>query len=475
VLVHPEARLVEAASGIVLDGPELRERVGSVAAEYARTAPRGLVLARTPIDVPAVLRYLGALAAGFPVALLDPATTALADLIDRFEPSLVAGLAAPGPVQSEPPAGYRHMVRPELGPVWRRERPSAALPPHPDLAVLLTTSGSTGNPRLVRLSRAAVLANARAIVTALGLDGAEVAPTSLPLFYVYGLSVLNSHLSCGATVVIEPGGLLERGFWETAERYRITSLAAVPYQFEMLRRLRFAPSRYPSLRSLTTSGGRLPPEAAAEFGTRMAEAGGGLYRMYGMTEAAPRIAVLPPARLQEKLASVGLAVPGGRLSIRPPGGDLETAETTETTGADATGEVVYRGPNVMMGYAETAADLARGDDLGGVLHTGDLGHFDDEGFLYLTGRTARIGKVFGIRLNLDDVERMIGDDVPVAAVCRDDKIVIWTEDAAACRTVPLDLAERLRVHHSGFEVRAVDRLPLLGNGKIDYRALERHR
>jgi acyl-CoA synthetase (AMP-forming)/AMP-acid ligase II len=176
--------------------------------------------------------------------------------------------------------------------------------------------------------------------------------------------------------------------------------------------------------------------------------------------------VLPPARLQEKLASVGLAVPGGRLSIRPPAGGRET------TAAGVTGEVVYRGPNVMMGYAETAADLAGDDDLGGVLHTGDLGHFDDEGFLFLTGRTTRIGKVFGIRLNLDDIERMIGNGVPVAAVCQDDKIVIWTEDAAACRTVPADLAARLRVHHSGFEVRAVGRLPLLGTGKVDYRALE---
>ena len=453
MLVHAEARLVEAATGAVLGGPGLHDRVAAVAADYAGTAARGLVLARTPTDLPAVLRYLGALAARFPIALLDPATSALADLTRRFQPTLVVGLDAPGPVPAEPPGGYRRTVCPELGPVWYRARPSTAPPPHPRLALLLTTSGSTGNPRLVRLSRGAVLANARAIVAALGLTGAEVAPTSLPLFYVYGLSVLNSHLSCGATVVIEPRGLLERGFWDSAERYRATSLAAVPYQFEMLRRLRFTPESYPSLKTLTTSGGALPPEVAAEFGTRMAEAGGGLYRMYGMTEAAPRIAVLPPARLPDKPGSVGLPVPGGAVSI-------------------ADGEVVYTGPNVMMGYAETAADLARGDDLGGVLHTGDLGHFDDEGFLYLTGRTKRIGKIFGIRLNLDDIERMVGDGVPVAAVSQDDKIVIWTEDPDACRAGAVDLATRLRVHHSGFDVRAIDRLPLRPNGKVDYQALE---
>ncbi|HEX6470982.1 MAG TPA: AMP-binding protein [Streptosporangiaceae bacterium] len=453
-LVHTDARLVVGPTGEVLGGRALHARIDATAMAYAR-GPHGLVLARMPTDLPAVLRYLGAVAAGLPIALLDPASPALADLVARFRPALVVGLATPGPVPPAPPAGYLRATVPELGAVWRRA-PAAVEPPapHPDLALLLATSGSTGSPRLVRLSRTAVLANARSIVAALHLDGAEVAPTSLPLFYVYGLSVLNSHLTCGATVVLEPRGLLDRGFWEAAGRHRATSLAAVPYQFAMLRRLRFAPEDHPSIRSLTTSGGRLPPDVAVEYGTRMAAAGGGLYRMYGMTEAAPRIAVLPPARLLDRPGSVGLAVPGGRLST------------------DGGGQVVYHGPNVMMGYADTAPDLARGDDMGGVLATGDLGRIDDEGFLFLTGRTRRIGKVFGVRINLDDVERMVGEVAPLAAVCHGDKIVIWTEDAAACRRVPAELADRLRIHHSGFEVRAIDRLPLLPTGKIDYPALE---
>ncbi|GAB3865821.1 hypothetical protein GCM10027610_116700 [Dactylosporangium cerinum] len=179
----------------------------------------------------------------------------------------------------------------------------------------------------------------------------------------------------------------------------MTSLALVPSQYEMLRRLRFDPWRYPSLRTLTQAGGRLRAELVRDFHDRMASAGGRLFVMYGQTEAAPRLTTLPADRLAEKLGSVGPAVPGGRLTVRLEDG-------TETTEPGVVGEVLYRGPNVMMGYAETAADLARGDEQGGLLETGDLGHLDEEGYLFIDGRLKRFGKVFGVRLNLDDIERL---------------------------------------------------------------------
>jgi acyl-CoA synthetase (AMP-forming)/AMP-acid ligase II len=397
-----------------------------------------------------VTRYLGALAAHRPVALLDPglARAALLDLIERYTPALVTG------VRDAPPAGYRAEDVAGLGPVWSR-RARDGVEPHPDLALLLTTSGSTGNPKLVRLSRDAVLANADAIARSLGITGAEVAPTTLPFFYTYGLSVLNSHLLRGATVVLETTGILQRDFWAAVRTHGVTSLAAVPYQYEMLRRLRFDPAGYPALRTLTQAGGRLRSELVADFAGRMTAAGGRLFVMYGQTEATARMAVLPPERIADKLGSAGLPIPGGSLSV-------------------VDGEVVYRGPNTMMGYAATAADLARGDDLGGVLHTGDLGHLDDEGFLFLTGRCKRIGKVFGVRVNLDDVEGALAPHGAVAAVAGDDRIHVFVEgaDAAVARAVRGELADRLDTHFSGLDVRGLDRLPLLPTGKVDYRSLE---
>lgn len=438
-LLHPRARVIDAVTGDALHP----DQVDAAAAGFARRPP-GVVFALTPTEVDAVALYLGALAARRPIALLDPDLPhpVLLALVERFAPVLVTG------ARTAPPDGYRA----EEG-RWVRETP--AVEPHPDLGLLLTTSGSTGNPKLVRLSRAAVLANAAAIGETLGITADDVAPTTLPLFYTFGLSVLNSHLLRGATVVLERGGILQRDFWTAVGTHGVTSVAAVPYQYEMLRRLRFDPARYPTLRTLTQAGGRLRPELVEDFAGRMAAAGGRLFVMYGQTEATARMAVLPPDRIADKLGSAGLPIPGGSFSI-------------------AAGEIVYTGPNTMMGYAESAEDLARGDDLGGVLHTGDLGRLDDEGFLFLTGRLKRIAKVFGVRVNLDDVERTLATHGAVAAVAGDDRLHVFVEGLPADSTqvVQKELVTWLDTHFTGVDVRGIDALPLLPTGKIDYRSLE---
>jgi acyl-CoA synthetase (AMP-forming)/AMP-acid ligase II len=404
-LLHPGARVIDAATGETLTAA----MVDAAAEELG--ASRGVVFLPISTTVTDIARYLAALRTGRPVVLLDPDGDNT-HWAERFATDEV----------------------------------------HPDLALLLTTSGSTGNPKLVRLSAGAVLTNAGQIADVLDITADDVAITTLPLFYSYGMSVLNSHLLRGATVILERTGIMQRDFWAAVVEHDVTSMAFVPYQYEMLRRLRFDPAKYPALRTLTQAGGRLRAELVSDFAQRMATVEGSLYVMYGTTEAAPRMATLPPARLEEKLGSVGLALPGARFEI---------------SGDD---EVVYHGPNVMMGYAETAADLARGDELGGVLHTGDLGRLDDEGFLFITGRAKRIGKVFGVRINLDDVEKHF----PVAAVPGEDKLNVFAEGVTddEARELRTKIAEWLGTHFTGVVVRSIESLPLLPTGKVDYRALE---
>jgi acyl-CoA synthetase (AMP-forming)/AMP-acid ligase II len=400
-LLHPSARVLDAVTGETLT-EELIE------AEAAKLAGETLVILPIETTIASIARYLAALRLDKPVLLLDP-DGPHNEFAERFRTDEV----------------------------------------HPDLSVLLTTSGSTGNPKLVRLSRTAVETNAEQIAEALEIDGNEVAITTLPLFYSYGLSVLNSHLIRGATVVLERTGIVQRTFWNAAVEHQVTSMAFVPSQYEMLRRLRFDPAKYPALRTLTQAGGRLRTERVTEFADKMATVGGKLYVMYGQTEAAPRMATLPPDRLADKLGSVGQAMPGGEFVIEDD-------------------EVVYRGANVMMGYAETAGDLVKGDEQGGVLRTGDLGRLDDEGFLFITGRLKRMAKVFGVRINLDDVEK----NFPVAAVAGDDKLVVFVVDLDDETALRSKIAEWLGTHHTGVVVHRIEAMPLLPNGKTNYRALE---
>ncbi|QRP45856.1 AMP-binding protein [Amycolatopsis sp. FDAARGOS 1241] len=459
------ARLIDVAGGRTLAGDELDAEV-TRAMTALDDLPPGVLFARMSVDLASVLRYLGAFEAHRPVALIDPALDAdvLAGLITRFRPAAV--LAAP---EAPAPDGYEG-----VNGDWVRTS-ADGVEPHPDLAVLLPTSGSTGNPKLVRLSRGSLLANAEAIAEVLHIDGDEVAPTCLPLHYSYGLSVLNSHLLRGATVVIEPSGVLGRGFWDAVTEHGITSLSGVPYHYEMLRRLKFDPAKYPTLRTLTQAGGKLRDELVSEFNDKMLAVGGRMYVMYGQTEAAPRMTTVPAERLAEKIGSAGPALPGGAFAIRRDDG-------AETTHPKIVGEVVYRGPNVMMGYAEDEKGLAAGDECGGLLATGDLGYLDEDGFLFITGRLKRIGKVFGNRVSLDDLEQAVrqaavGIDV-VAAVAAGDKVVLFAElpegegAKAICKDAARALSDRLHLHTSGFDVRPIDTVPLLASGKIDYRSLE---
>jgi acyl-coenzyme A synthetase/AMP-(fatty) acid ligase len=468
-LVAASARIIDAATGAQLAGADLAGQVDLRADAY-RPLPAGVVFARSGLSVAAVLRYVGAFQAGRPVALLDPALqpAVLTDFIERFEPAAVVGIdeGGAGAELCELPQEYDETVHPVLGRTWVRRCAPAAVP-HPDLAVLLATSGSTGDPKFVRLSREAVLANARAIATALHIDGAEVAPTSLPMFYSYGMSVVNSHLAAGATLVLVDGGVLAREFWQAVDTHRATSLAAVPYHYEMLHRIRWQPGRHPSLRTLTQAGGKLRDELVLAYHEQISAAGGSFYVMWGCTEAAPRMSTLPAPDLPGSVGSVGPALSGGSFTVL-------TEEGVQTTAPHVTGEIVYRGPNVMMGYATGVADLARGDDQGGTLHTGDLGYLDERGFVWLKGRLRRFGKIFGIRVNLYDIEELVGAAGPAAAVSGPDRVVVYVEGIAddAAKALAERLSRRLKVHRSGIDVRRVEALPQLPNGKIDYRSLE---
>ena len=459
---HPRRQiaLIEPANGERVRYGELLERADAAgAALVAALGGRGLAFLAMGPDVDAVVLYLGCLGARIPFCLAETQPEPLARLARAYEPDLMLLPAA-----LSPPPGYREHPSPVARyRAWVAES-SGSRALHQDLALLLTTSGSTGNPKLVRLTRRNLEANARSIVEYLGIGPAECAIESLAMHYSYGLSVLNSHLLAGGSVVLTAHSFLRPEFWAVVDEERCTSFAGVPYMYETLHRLRFDLTRHPAMRTLTQAGGGLRKDLAAHFHALAVGAGASFFVMYGQTEATARISYVPPEALPRKIGSIGIAIPDGRLSL------------AAVEGSAGLMELVYEGPNVMLGYAESPADLALGDVQAGVLRTGDLGRVDEDGFFSLVGRLKRFAKLFGRRVSLEDVERELEAAFPahVAATDGGDRIVIHAELEGAARPEDLGshVAKQLGVPPGAVAVTVVKTLPRTSSGKKDYRALE---
>ena len=343
-------------------------------------------------------------------------------------------------------------------------------PLHDDLAILMTTSGSTGSPKLVRQSYDNLKANTESIVKYLDLHEDERAVTNLPLHYVYGLSVLNTHLAVGASVVVTDKTLFDRSFWQLIREKEVTSLSGVPYTYAMLKRLRFFHMDLPALHTLTQAGGKLDIELHAEFANYAARTGKLFVVMYGAAEATARMGYLPPQDALEKVGAMGVAIPGGRFALIDEAGG-------EITAADTVGELVYCGANVTLGYAEGGADLARGDERHGRYETGDLARRDADGYYAIVGRKRRFLKMFGKRTNLQEVEHILRrqfGEVEVACAGVDDHLHIFvTQEALVPAIVPF-LSAKLGLHHTALTAKYIAEIPKNASGKTVYRELEQY-
>jgi acyl-CoA synthetase (AMP-forming)/AMP-acid ligase II/peptidoglycan/LPS O-acetylase OafA/YrhL len=398
-------------------------------------ADRRLILLHGSNTLESVVTYLAALRGGHPVILVDVARREqVAELCARFDPDLVVE-----------PGG------------WQERRLTSRHELHPDLRLLLSTSGSTGSPKLVRLSASNLQSNAAAIADYLGLTAEDRAMTSLPLAYSYGLSVLHSHLQVGASVVLTEHSVLDPGLWSLARSHSVTSFAAVPHTFALLNRTSERWYDVASLRYVTCAGGRLDPAEVRRLVNLGDRHGWQLYVMYGQTEATARMAYLPPAQARAHPECIGHPLPGGVLRVDQPD-------------ADGVGELVYSGPNVMMGYAEGSGDLAAAPVLT-ELRTGDLGRQPASGLFQVVGRTRRFAKLLGHRIDLDRLQSALAALDPTLVCHSDDqRLLVGVTTADPLRVG--DAAARLTGLPPGLvSVRQYPELPLLPNGKPDLAAL----
>lgn len=336
-----------------------------------------------------------------------------------------------------------------------------------ELALLMTTSGSTGSPKFVRQSYKNILSNTKSIVEYLKIDENERAITNLPMSYVYGLSVINTHIFSGASVVVTDKTLFQKEFWQLMKNFEVTNLNGVPYTFEMLERLRFFRMKLPALKKITQAGGKLDPELHLKFAEFAEKNDKKFFVMYGAAEATARMGFLPAEKSLEKFGAMGVAIPGGKFELVDNGGKIITEP-------ENVGELIYYGENVSLGYAESGEDLIKGDERHGRLETGDLAKFDAEGFYTIVGRKKRFLKMFGKRVNLQEVEHILRQKFNIEVACTgvDDKMKIFITDEKFLKGVAPFLSEKLNLHPAAFSVKFIENIPKNSSGKVIYSELE---
>lgn len=342
---------------------------------------------------------------------------------------------------------------------------NAAIKMFDSLALLLTTSGSTGSPKLVRLSYDNLLSNAISISKYLLIDKNERPITALPIHYSFGMSIINSHFISGSTILLTNKSIFHPEFWKFLKSKKPTSISGVPFTFEMLKKLRFFSMKLPSIKTITQAGGKMDLSLNKEIAEYCEINNKNLYIMYGQTEASPRISYLPHEKAIKKIGSIGIPVPGGSLSLIDSNGNpIDDCEVE--------GELVYRGSNVCLGYASEIYDLAKKDENEGVLFTGDIAFRDNDNFFYITGRKKRFIKLFGNRVNLDYVERLLNDKICENACIGNDKfLLVYIVDTNKMNEAKDFIVEKFKINSKYVKIKLINEIPKNSYGKTIYSAL----
>lgn len=370
------------------------------------------------------------------------------------------------PESRAPVMGERAMVL-RLGAYVMAEMEYVPYPLHEALAFLLSSSGTTGSPKLVRHCLSNMTENARHVAEVFRFSPADRSLANLPIYFTQGLNVALANLYAGALVVLSNVSLMSREFWALLTDQRITSITGVPFSYEVMVRLGLLKKEWPDLRVLNEGGGRLSDSlfrAIAEYADRT---GKEFIPTYGSTETTSRMAYLPAELALEKTGSMGRPLPGGRFELVDEDGQVIPTPHRE-------GELVYYGPNVTLGYAFDKADLAKGDERHGRYATGDIAYFDEDGCFFITGRKGRFTKIFGYRIGLDEVEKILKDHYASAFACtgNDKTVFVYTDQDLDAREVAGFLSDKLGLLSSVFHVIRIPDIPRNSYGKVLYTELK---
>lgn len=330
-----------------------------------------------------------------------------------------------------------------------------------DLSLLLSTSGSTGSPKLVRHNYTNISSNAKNIAKFFAITSNDKAMATLPLQYTMGLSVVTSYLFAGAAVLLTDLSLLDQKFWQFLKENEATSFSGVPFSYDILKKLRFFRMDLPHLELLNQGGGKLSHQLFEEVAAYANATNKRFIATYGQTEGTARMSYLPAENACDKIASIGIPIPEGEMF-------LIDAEGEVIEGFNEEGELVYKGPNVTLGYAEILEDLGKGDENFGILRTGDYAVRDQDGFYFILGRKKRFLKIMGNRISLDQIEMLIKNELGMDSMAGGDdkKLVISITDPEKTKEVLSLVTDRFNIFHRVVEVIVIEEIKRNKSGKI---------
>ena len=333
---------------------------------------------------------------------------------------------------------------------------------HKDLAVLMTTSGSTGTQKLVRQSYQNYKTNTKNIIEALCINKQDSVITTLPISYTFGLSVINTHFYIGGKIILNEYSIIQKEFWEKYEYYAPSCFYGVPYTFDLVFKLKLQKLYHKKINFLACAGGRISDKTldlALSFKEKNKVK---FYSMYGQTEATARISILDSKYLLKKKGSIGKPIGNGKLKV------MDKGKSVDKFGKS--GNLFFEGKNVCLGYANSYKDLYKKDENIGRIDTGDIGEFDKDGFFFITGRKKRFIKFFGNTINLDEIEKMIEKiDQKVMCKINDDLIMIQYVDKKINKDVIKELLrKKMKINNNYIKFELVKKLNFSLSGKIIY-------
>ncbi len=337
---------------------------------------------------------------------------------------------------------------------------------HSQLSMLMTTSGTTGSPKLVRHKYGNIESNAKNVAEVFNWNSQDKGIIDLPMQYTMGLNVITSHLFAGASVMLVAASLTSPNYWKFIKEHKATNFTGVPYSYEILNKLRFQRMELPYLTTMAEGGGKMSDSLFKTFAEYASQNAKRFFATFGTTETSARLAYLPPEDALEHIGSIGKAIPEGKLTlIDDDGSSIDFPEFE--------GELRYEGPNVTMGYGTSVNDLTKGDEFLGVYYTGDIAKMDKDGYFYIVGRKKRFLKLYGLRISLDQSEKIIKDYLGIDCACSgdDNEMRIYITDASYIDRVKTLIAEKTGLISKSFQIKVIETIPRFESGKINYKQL----